>query len=463
MKIVSRFAAAFFSITCVWLVATSWLAAARESERSAARIERDTRALGEVLRAAVTLAWSVGGEDAARRLAEAADVERENVDVSWSPGAPALQAPLLDRPGGAKLRLRVPVRIPEAAGGTLVLVHAVPSEGALLRAALAEELAAALALGLLTGALAWLLGTALIGKPLERVVSQARRVARGDLSVRLSETRHDEIGDLKRELNLMCDSLAAAGRRLEEESAKRVETLEQLRHLDRLRTVGTLASAVAHELGTPLNVVLLRAQTLVDEPGPGEDRADASRVIVGQVERMSRIVRQLLDFSRAEVRRTRPTSLRAVLDAAAALLGSLAKKNGVALTVTPGEDVTLSVDAGQLEQAITNLIVNGVHAMPEGGALEVALSVEEAQRPGAPGAPVRAARIDVKDSGVGISEGALARIFEPFYTTREEGSGTGLGLSVAGGIVEEHGGWLVALSEPGHGSTFSIYLPLEPE
>lgn len=464
MKLVSRFAVAFFSGTCLCLLVTSWLAAARESERAAARIERDTRALGETLRAAVTLSWAAGGEDTARRLAESPDVERENVEVTWSPGVPTLEGAVLDHPSGTSpLRLRVPVRIPGGTGGTLVLLHAVPSQGELLRAALAEELAALLALGLVTGALAALLGTVLIGRPLERVVSQARRVARGDLSVRLSERRTDEIGDLKRELNVMCDCLADAGRKLEEESAKRVETLEQLRHLDRLRTVGTLSSAVAHELGTPLNVVLLRAQTLVDEPGPAEDRADAARVIVAQVERMSRIVRQLLDFSRAEGRHVREVSLRAVLDDAAALLGSLAKKHGVALVVVPGEEVTLAVDPGQIEQAVTNLIVNGVHAMPEGGQLKVSLRVVEAQRPGTLAAPVRVVRIDVRDQGVGITEVTLARIFEPFYTTKEDGRGTGLGLSVAGGIAEEHGGWLHAESELGHGSTFSIYLPLKPE
>ena len=101
--------------------------------------------------------------------------------------------------------------------------------------------------------------------------------------------------------------------------------------------------------------------------------------------------------------------------------------------------------------------------MPSGGTIRVQLTrVEAAAAPGSPAPPVRAARIDIEDQGVGISPEALARIFEPFYTTKPEGRGTGLGLSVAKGIVEEHGGWLTAKSEVGHGSTFSIYLPLHP-
>lgn len=465
MRLVSRFALAFFAATCVWLFLTSWLSAVRESERSAASIESDTRALGEALKVAIEISWPEGQEAAARRIAEAADVHRATVDVSWRGGAPTAEQTSAERSRGDRpaLRLRVPVRPAAGEGGTLELVHPLPSEAALLRAALIEELGAAIGLGLMISAIAWALGTVLIGKPLERVVLQARRIARGDLTARLPEDRRDEIGDLKRELNVMCEALAEAGRRVEAESTARIETLEQLRHLDRLRTVGTLSSAIAHELGTPLNVVLLRAQSLVDEPAPEEERADAARVIVAQVERMSRIVRQLLDFSRSEPRSMRDTSLRRLLTDAVSLLTSLAKKHGVPIEVVPGEDARLTVDPAQLEQAVTNLIVNGVHAMPGGGKLQIALTVEDgATAPGASGPGLRAARIDVTDTGVGIAPDALARIFEPFYTTKPGGTGTGLGLSVASGIAEEYGGWLCAKSELGHGSTFSIYLPLHP-
>ena len=279
------------------------------------------------------------------------------------------------------------------------------------------------------------------------------------MSGRLAEDRADEIGHLKRELNVMCDKLAKAKTDLEDEATAHVETLEQLRHLDRLRTVATLSSAVAHELGTPFNVVLLRAQSLVDEGVSDEDRRDAARVIVAQVDRMSRIVRQLLDFSRSGGPSKGPLSLGSVLSDVRRLLGPLAKKHGVSLEARQDADVTVDADPLRLEQVVTNLVMNAIAAMPDGGTVELRLTTDDVPRPGQD-LHLRAARIDVIDQGTGISEEGLSRIFEPFYTTKAEGRGTGLGLSVVTGILEEHGGWLAAKSEEGHGSTFSVYLPL---
>jgi signal transduction histidine kinase len=463
MKVVSRFAALFFVLTCAWLALTGWFSAKREAQRAEERIRVDVVALADGLRAGVVLAWPDGGDSAARRIVEAANERHVAIESRWSSAFPQDAKPSLtvneDGPRREVL-YRLPVVVDPTSGGTLEVAHAIPSEGSLMRGALIEELVAALALGLITSGLALGLGNALIGQPLERIVAQARRIASGDLSTRLPEGRTDEIGHLKRELNIMCEKLLDARKRVEDESAARIETLEQLRHLDRLRTVGTLSSALAHELGTPFNVVLLRAQSLVDEDGTVEERRDASRVIVSQVERMSRTVRHLLDFSRAGEIEAGDVALRDLLGGVARLLGALAKKHGVELAVVVGSELVVQADRGRLEQVVTNLVMNAVQAMPSGGTVRLSVGREDSAIPPGKTSSVVAARIDVVDQGIGVPKELLARIFEPFFTTKPDGRGTGLGLSVASGIVEEHGGWLSAKSEEGHGATFSVYLPI---
>jgi len=144
------------------------------------------------------------------------------------------------------------------------------------------------------------------------------------------------------------------------------------------------------------------------------------------------------------------------------LMEPLAESQGVRLLHAGGGRVEASVDSGKTLQVLTNLIMNGIQAMPEGGTLEVRARAEEVDRPGdihATAGPY--VRIDVTDQGVGIAAQDLEQIFEPFFTTKRSGQGTGLGLSVCHGIVREHGGWLAVVSEPGRGSCFSVYLPRE--
>ena len=460
MKIVTRFAALFFVIACVALLLASWFAAKREVRRAEGRIGDDVGAFADVLERSIVLAETNGGLAASVRLVEEASARSPSIEARFVAGGRDEHAgsSIDDVHDGRVLRHVRLVRNEGRVLGVLEISHGLPTQSAILRAALAEEVVFALGLGVLTGVLALALGHVLIGAPLARVVAQARRIASEDFSDRLAEDRTDEIGFLKRELNAMCDKLDLARSRLESEATAHVETLEQLRHLDRLRTVGTLASAVAHELGTPFNVVLLRAESMLDSSASDSERADAARVIIAQVEKMSRTVRQLLDFSRDGEAKKASLSVGNLLNEVVRLLGPLAKKNGVSLRAETTSDVTLVVDALRLEQLVTNLVMNAVAASPAGSDVTMRVGLEsDALRPTST-ERVDVVRIDVIDEGHGLDAAGLARIFEPFYTTKPEG-GTGLGLTVATGIAEEHGGWLSAKSEVGHGSTFSVYLP----
>jgi signal transduction histidine kinase len=455
MKVIARFAFAFFLATCVCLAALAFQHARSEVKDLRETSAADLRAFGEGLREGVAQVWERSGDARAIEVIQAASGRRGDLDVSWQPVAGGLPSQPSDP---QVIALDVPLVVRGEMVGTLRLHRRIAAEQDVLRASLREELTGAGVLAACFGGLVVVLGGALIGRPLQRMVTHSSRIGAGDLETRLDARRHDEIGELERAMNTMSEELARARDRAERESTARVEALEQLRHLDRLRMVGTIASSLAHELGTPLNVLLLRGHSIADGEIAPAEMAETGRTITAQVEKMSRLVRQILDFSRRAPARG-DVELTGVARDAAGLLGTLAKKANVTISVDVASDAVVLGERIQLEQAVTNLVVNAIHAMPKGGPLELRVGTVDDARASENTAPVRAGFIEVRDEGVGIEPAELTRIFEPFYTTRPEGAGTGLGLSVARGIAEDHGGWIAAESEPGRGSAFTIYVP----
>jgi len=457
MRVVSKFAVAFFAASLLCFGVFTYVLANREAARLERALAAGLRSYGSGLRPALEATWQEHGYASAERLVLPFDPEGEvRATLRMESGATTLEPSRSEtvQDGDRRMvRLRLPIAGPDGARAILTLERSVIDGSTIIRDELGDQVLAAGALAVVMAALAAGLGAIVIGGPLGRIVAQARRIGEGDLSHRLRATGTDEIGTLKRELNAMCDRLVEANARIEEEATARIETLEKLRHLDRLRTVGTIASGIAHELGTPLNVLLLRGQSLArGEIGPSEV-ADAGTAVVAQVEKMGRIVRQLLEFVRTKGQPKGAGSeveLAAVARHAVSLLGSMAKKHGVTIAVEEKERVTVRGDFGQLEQALTNLIVNGIQAMPDGGHLEVRVGS---------GPDGRGGVIEVTDHGEGMTEEVRERVFEPFFTTKPTGEGTGLGLHVARGIAEDHGGAIAVRSEPGRGATFALCLP----
>ncbi len=324
-----------------------------------------------------------------------------------------------------------------------------------------------LAIALATGAIVVVCGLiaaglqyGLVGRPLQLLRDKARRAGGGDFSGPLVLRQHDEIGELAQEINAMCDRIAEANRKLAEETDARITALEQLRHTDRLATVGQLAAGVAHELGTPLGVISARAE-LIAADAASADALKNARIIVDQSDRVADIIRQLLDFSRRRTARPSLVDLRHIVTQTLDLLSSAAEKARVAVSCqTPAEPVLGTVDPSQVQQALTNVILNGIQAMPRGGTLRVTVSTRRIDSPPVPGCPEGMYFcIEVEDQGMGISAEHMAHIFEPFFTTKPLGEGTGLGLAVAHGIIAEHGGWITVESAAGEGSRFTICLP----
>jgi signal transduction histidine kinase len=183
-------------------------------------------------------------------------------------------------------------------------------------------------------------------------------------------------------------------------------------------------------------------------------------VVAEQAERITAIIRQLMDFARPREPKISAVDLRTIARSIVKLLEPMARKRNVSLAVTSHDSIQALGDAMQLEQVLSNLVVNAIQACKEGGRVAVSFGIEGTNhRTNGPSAGSSRAYLRVADEGHGMDEATRCRIFEPFFTTKGVGQGTGLGLSVVHGIVEEHGGSISVASEPGRGSTFSVVLP----
>lgn len=295
-------------------------------------------------------------------------------------------------------------------------------------------------------------------RPIRQLVVMAKAVGAGDFSKRLHLERHDEIGSLAHEMDMMCDQLKAA----QLASEAHMTALDQLRHSDRITTLGRLASSVAHELGNPLNVIELRAQ-LIRTGGTAtlEGAQQSAAVIVEQTQRMTRIIGEILSFASTQPAKIASLDLVSVLRKAIALSEHTSKKHGTRIQLdVPEGTIEIDGDADKLLQIIVNLVLNGVQAMPRGGTLGVSMCDEQRAPIDDPdGKRQHYVCINIDDDGVGIPAHLISRVFEPFFSTKSAEGGTGLGLSVAQGIAREHEGWITVESELGGGTCFKVHLP----
>jgi PAS domain S-box-containing protein len=235
--------------------------------------------------------------------------------------------------------------------------------------------------------------------------------------------------------------------------SERKRTEELLRQTERLAEVGTLASGMAHEIGTPMNVILGRAEQLMRKTDDEPTRKGLA-TIVSQVERITKIMNQLLTFARRKASEPRQVNIGQVAEDCLEVLQERIRRAHVTVETdfeTALHPVLVHADPDQMSQVLLNLFINAIQAMPAGGTLRIGIVRKD-----------RHVQIVVADTGQGIPPEDLPKIFTPFFTTKEIGQGTGLGLTVVHGIVQEHGGSISVESVPGRGTTFTIMLSAEP-
>lgn len=287
-----------------------------------------------------------------------------------------------------------------------------------------------------------------IGGPLARLLGSMERVREGERGHRADAVGPREISRLALGLNGMLDGISEAEEEIEARRRQEELLRAELRHSERLAAIGRLAAGVAHELGTPLSVIAGRAERALRKTRPGDSVRSALEGITAQVDRMERVVRQLLDFGRREAPdRTRVAAFR-LCRAAVGSVKEAARDLDVDLQPDPPEEETvLELDAASVERTLINLLHNAIQAAP-GGTVRMTWG---RRSPGL--------RIAVDDSGPGVPPSLRERIFEPFFTTKGPHGGTGLGLAVAHGLARGLGGSLRVSDSPLGGARFEVLLP----
>jgi two-component system NtrC family sensor kinase len=311
----------------------------------------------------------------------------------------------------------------------------------------------------------------MVRKPVRQLIEGTRHVGQGELDYVIPVTSRDEIGTLATSFNKMTAQLKMAQeeimdwtKTLEVRVNQKTEELARAYHRlvqsEKMASLGKLAAVVAHEINNPLAGILTYSKLvsrMVEKGLNGGQRRNEARqhleVIEGESRRCGAIVKNLLTFARQAPLNPQKNDLNRVVERCILLVGHQCELQSVDIETSLDHDMPpIYCDAGQIQQVVLALMMNAVEAMPHGGRLRVGTAYDPGKRE---------ASLTVTDEGAGIPENVLPHIFEPFFTTKEEGKGVGLGLAVAFGIVQQHGGNIEVVSTQQKGTTFRVTLPEE--
>lgn len=340
-------------------------------------------------------------------------------------------------------------------------------------------LVALIALTLLTAA-TYLLFRLMIYRPMKRLLYAMARAKAGSLNVHAEMSGRDEFGRLALGFNRMIDRI----REMTEEREKQKEVLSErvqeatselqqrneqlaeanlqlwdvtsrLSEMERLAAAGQTAAQFAHEVGTPLNLISCHVELLRDEMLANPQSAEArTEIITEQIERIERIVRQMLDRTQLEKAELAPVDLNLLLQRIGDATEPKLNSRDVRLKLSLTEKLPpIAGEPDHLQQIFINLINNALDAMPDGGELVISTQI------GQPGQHDKQVIVEISDNGCGMSDEVRARIFDPLYTTKEHGRGTGLGLVIVNQLMREHDGQIEVESTPGAGAKFRLHFP----
>ena len=298
-----------------------------------------------------------------------------------------------------------------------------------------------------------------IHRPISVLLNGIKSMAEGNLGVQVALNRNDELGELAHAFNNMTISLKQSRERLVHEAKTRLELERNFRHSEKLATIGQFASELAHEIGTPLNIIAGRAALTKENPEAREAVQKNMDTILTYTGRITKTVQQLLSFARRKRPERKRFDVNQLLEATLDLLDYLVHGQGIIVKRRLETNLPLlEADLDLLQQVFVNLILNSFQSMPEGGTLQISTSQRRIVREGLDFSEQEYVEISLEDTGVGMDEDMMRNLFTPFFTTKEKG--TGLGLTITNRIVQEHGGWIDVKSNVGKGSVFTVYLPV---
>jgi signal transduction histidine kinase len=455
-------------------------------ERRAA-LEREARAVATALRFDVEAQPSLfrsPSEATLRDLSRAAGGWKVTVlpsaRASSRPGPDATDAqlrrlnamimvpkPITDVDGG-QLYYDLPIRAPSDRGGDLeitgLLEIARPTD--VLDATSDDLWRVATLVLLIVGITTMMVGVfamRLVSRPITKLLRGIDDVAKGDLSHVILSERDDEIGAIATRFNEMTYSLRESRGETQRQNEAKLALEQRLGQTEKLATLGQLAAEIAHEVGTPLNVIAGRARAIQRKSRDPEVVEKNAGIVAEQTARITRIIQRLLDFTRRKVGSGTPSdvNLNDIAQSTIELLAGQFASARVRVRFDRAPQPTqVAGDGDRLQQVLINLMLNAVQAMPDGGALVVETGHVRRTRPGLEGsAEQEFVSLAVTDTGIGIPAEIRDRIFDPFYTTKEGQGGTGLGLAVVSGIVKEHDGWIDVENGRPAGTVFRVFLP----
>lgn len=317
----------------------------------------------------------------------------------------------------------------------------------------------------------WLTVRISIRRPVAKFVRAALALGRGDLSQRIQIQRRDEIGQLAAAFNRMAERLQAAHGEIMAGTQARLELERQVQQAQKLAAVGRLASEVAHEIGTPLNIISGRAEMVQKGLQALQALSPDVATILRQIERISGIIRQLLEYARPRRPAIRPVAAGPIFRRTVELLEPVARQRQVRVQVQVPDGLPLLLaDPDQLQQVLLNLVTNALDATPPEGQVRLAANKHDrgitAETPdarprigrGQPEEP--SLTLVIADTGSGMTREQLEQIFEPFFSTKQRRGGTGLGMPIVEDIVQAHHGAIEVESAEGRGTTVRLLWPV---
>ena len=303
-----------------------------------------------------------------------------------------------------------------------------------------------------------------ITRPLRVMVEATDKIARGDLDHRVEINLRDEIGQLASSFNRMADNLAMANdnltqwgqmleKRVEERTHELREMQDSLIRSEKLASLGKMAAGVAHEINNPLTSILINTYLILEKCPQDDACRENLTMIADETTRCAQVVKGLLDFARQTPSQAIHTDINGIIDRTVQILEKQASLKNITIIRNLDRSLPLiDIDKSKIQQVFSNLIINACEAMPRGGSLTITSRTDPSGY-----------NIEVlfADTGIGIPKENLQKLFDPFFTTKS--FGTGLGLAVSYGIIQQRGGTIDVESEVGQGSVFKVQLPIEEE
>jgi signal transduction histidine kinase len=300
-----------------------------------------------------------------------------------------------------------------------------------------------------TGLLIIFVISARMTKPIERLTTAARQIEEGRLEYRVNINRDDDLGNLATAFDQMAERLLQREKELKESQVV-------LRRADRLSSLGLLTAGLAHEIRNPLVAIRTFTQLLPERYDDAEFREGFQGLALKEVDRICGLINDLLSFARPSKPNVAPENINDVVDNIARILESQAKEKNVEVQRELGHDVPkVWIDREQMKQVFMNLILNAIQAMNDGGTIVISTRLSAKNDPELIREYVQ---VEIRDTGIGIPPEDLEHIFDPFFTSKDEGSG--LGLAVSHQIVQEHGGIVTVESTMGKGTSFFVHIPV---